>query len=210
MMLAKLLETAGKKCYILKLKPAMNTNNKDKNKHLLDINGLIPGLEKEDRRNVRVMRNFQWLMWIMIPVYFGLLVVNPDKDLTWNYRAGGACYVLAFLAFALVFRVYIKEYKMVDYGLPTTVMLRKAIERYQLFHPKKLFVLIPVALVDAGLIFFSLNHDSADDSISILTSQILYWGGMLLGASIGVLIWRKKQKPLRDAALELLREIESE
>lgn len=188
----------------------METNNNDKNNHLLDINGLIPGLQKEDRRNVRVMRNFQWLMWILIPIYFGLLVVNPDKDLTWSYRAGGACYVLAFLAFALIFRVYIKEYKTVDYGLPTTVMLKKAIERYRLFHPKKLFVLIPVALVDAGLIFFSLNHDNADDSISILTSQIFYWGGMLLGASVGVWIWHRRQKPLRDAAIELLREIESD
>jgi hypothetical protein len=117
---------------------------------------------------------------------------------------------LAFLSFALIFRVYTKEYKSVDYGLPTTVMLKKAIERYRLFHPKKLFVLIPVALVDAGLIFFSLNHDSSDDSISILTSQILYWGGMLLGAGVGVWIWHRRQKPLRDAAIELLREIESD
>jgi len=187
----------------------MKTNNKDKNKHLLDIDGLIPGLQKEDRRNVRVMRNFQWLMWILIPIYFGLLVVNPDKDLTWSYRAGGACYVLAFLAFALIFRIYIKEYKTVDYGLPTTVMLKKAIERYRLFHPKKLFVLIPVALVDAGLIFFSLNDDKSGDSLSILTFQILYWGIMSLGTGVGIWIWHRRQKPLRDAARELLREIES-
>ena len=77
MMLQNLSARMGKKSYMLKMKTIMNTNIKDKNKHLLDINGLIPGLQKEDRRNVRVMRGLQWLMWIMIPVYFGLLVANP-------------------------------------------------------------------------------------------------------------------------------------
>lgn len=211
MMLEELLETAGKECYMLKLKPVMNTNNKDKNNHLLDINGLIPGLQKEDRRNERIMRNFQWLMWIMIPVYFGLLVVNPDKDLIWSDRVGGFIYVLAFLLIGLLMRHYYKEYKAVDYSLPTTEMLRKAIKRYKLLRPQKLYMLIPVLLIDVGYVFLSLNHfKDVDYLYRVLIYQAVYLGAIIIGAGIGVLIWRKRQKPLRDAARELLREIESE
>lgn len=211
MMLENLSATMGKKSYMLKMKTIMNTNNKDKNKHLLDINELIPGLQKEDQRNVRVMRVFQWLMWIMIPVYFGLLVVNPDKDLFWSDRVGGLFYVLAFLIIGLIMRYYYKEYRDVDYSVPTAEMLRKVIKRYTLWRPQKLYVFIPVLLIDIGYVFLSLKHFGNGSYLNnLLFYQAIYITAILIGIGIGVLIWRTKQKPLRDAALELLREIESE
>ena len=188
----------------------MNTNIKDKNKHLLDINGLIPGLQKEDRRNVRVMRGLQWLMWIMIPVYFGLLVANPDKDVSWSERVGGLFYVLAFLIIGLIMRYYYKEYRDVDYSVPTAEMLRKVIKRYTLWRPQKLYVFIPVLLIDIGGVFLSLKQLEHGSFLNeLLFYQAFYVSGIIVGIGVGVLIWRTKQKPLRDAARELLREIES-
>ncbi|WP_153638512.1 hypothetical protein [Prolixibacter sp. NT017] len=189
----------------------MNTKNNisDKYNHLLDINRLMSGLKKEDARNVRISRIFQWLMGGMSLLYLLVFVVNPDHDLTWGDRVGGVCYVVGFLVFAIIFKGFQDEYKSIDYGLPTMVMLKKAAERYRLFQPKKLYALIPVLLVDMGLVFHSLDGHQ-DGSMSIWDFQLFYLACLVGGLGVGIMIWRVKQKPLRDAARELLREIESE
>ncbi len=168
-------------------------------------------IAKEDHRNQQITRNFQWLMWIIAPLYCGMFLVNPDPDLSWNERLGGLLYVIAFVLFALIFRKLNKEYRSVDYGIPVVEMLRQAVNRYKLFQKKVLWAIVPIIFTDAGMIFLTLEHTGSQNLLThILTTQAIIIPAFAIGLTIGIFIWRQRQKPLRDAALRMLREIESE
>lgn len=183
-----------------------------------NISGTIPNLElepltsklrSEDNRNMKITRNFQWIMWILAPLYLGFFLINPDGEMKLADRLMGLFDGLAFLIFAIYFRKYYKEYKTVDYALPTLEMLKKAAHRYKLFHKFTLVVLIPVILVGAGTTSSLYNNfPNVSPLKSILLISGSYIALMAVSASIGVLIWYKRQKPLRDKALELINELE--
>ena len=116
----------------------------------------------------------------------------------------GLCYVASFFIFAIFFGKFHKEYKYVDYSLPTLKMLKNAAYRYKPFQLKKIWILFAVLFMDGGL---SMNT-SLD--FSVLNIQIYFLGSMLVAALIGLLLWYFKYKPLRDNALRLIAEIEGE
>ena len=49
---------------------------------------LINKLKKEDRRNYLISKRFQVVYWIMTPLYFALLVINPDQAATVRHIYG--------------------------------------------------------------------------------------------------------------------------
>jgi hypothetical protein len=175
-----------------------------------DIDRLIDGLQKEDNRNIKIVRNFQWVMWVLVPIYIAIFFIDSDEGFVWFGRIGGLCYALAFASFALVFRKLYNEYKSVDYGVSTVEMLTQAVKRYNLFQRKLVLVIAPVLLVDAGMVLVSYHHTDATSVLNlILWVQALLIPSFAIGLTIGILIWRKRQKPLRDAALAMLKEINS-
>jgi len=170
---------------------------------------LIQKLKTEDEKYLRISRNFKVLFWIMIIFYSGFFIFNPDKQLSILDRLGGACYVLTFTVFLLIYRSYYKELKSVDYNLPTTEMLKNVIKRYRLFQPRTAASIIPIILLDGGLTLNFIDHFTDFEMIyRILIVQAFYIPVMAIAFLIGVRFWYKKHKPLRDKASELLKDFE--
>lgn len=182
----------------------MTTNNTDNN----GLDKLIKGLKSEDSRNEKISRRLQWLYWGLLPIYISFLVFNPGGEFNSLDRIGFGCYIVGFISFAFLFRYNSKDYKNVDYSIATIEMLKKAAKRYKLFQKSLLLVIVPVIAIGAGMVL-STGTDGELILKNILLTQAMYWGAITLGFCIGVVIWFKRSKPLRDHALDLIKEIES-
>jgi hypothetical protein len=185
----------------------METNQN--NKTNFDLDKLVKGLEKEDSRNLKMTSNFTILMWVLSPLYFFLAIVvliidNPSID-----QLGFFFFSLGFLAFGFLFKSLQKDYKSVDYGIPTLEMLRNAAKRYKWWQLKTYLTIVPVALISVAA---SLTIQRAIPHPNLSTRLLIVFSGyivvMIVAIFIGYLIWRKRQKPLRDKALQLLTDIE--
>lgn len=176
----------------------------------LDLNRLIEGLRREDDRNMHLTNRFKWLMWIFAPLYFCFFLFLLYEGESVLKEIGFFFFSASFLFFAILFRNLNNEYKSVDYGIPTTEMLRKAAQRYEIWQTKTAKAMFPAFLAAIGV---SLTSEEMIPNIDDTKIRIaLAFGAYLLllgvGFGIGYLIWRKRQKPLRDHALLLLTELE--
>lgn len=178
------------------------------NSQEFDLEQLVKGLKREDTRYLALTNSFKWIMLVLAPIYFlifliGIIVDHPEID-----KIGFLFFSLGFLSFALLFMSLHKEYKAVDYGVSTMEMLRKAASRYALWQTKTYLTIIPVLLTAIGFGFSAQKiFPFADQAMRILAA----FGSILLilccSFLIGYLIWRKRQKPLRDKALNILHEM---
>jgi hypothetical protein len=185
----------------------METNQN--NNQELNIEQLIRNLEHEDSRNLGMTHRFKWIMLVMAPVYFLMFVMrlifeNPSFD-QWGFLF----FSLGFLGFALLFRSLNQEYKSVDYGISTVEMLTKAANRYRLWQHKTYMTIIPVILICFAT-SFSCEHliPNPDQTTRMLIAFFGYLAVTCCAFIVGYLVWRKRQKPLRDKALALLAEME--
>jgi len=176
----------------------------------MNLETLISGLKTEDARNQKLMHNMQSVMWGIAAVYVFISVLKFIMATAWYEKLGGFLVMVAFVAFALLFRNYYKEYKSIDYGIPTIEMLKKAASRYGLFQLRGLYILAPLILEGIGLNFMMYDGlKNLDPFYRILIFQMGYFLMMMIAFLVGYLKWKKRQKPLRDHALALLKEIES-
>lgn len=192
----------------------MRTNNRLKssehpNETIKDINmdSLISRVKDEDAKNLRITKYFQWVYIILIVLYTGLLIFDPYiKSID---RIIGAFYIASFIAFILIFRKGYKEYKSINYSLPLIEMLRETANRYRLRVNKLLTLIIPILLMDVAVTLRFYNDLLPMSPLNrVLIVQAIYIPVFTLSALIGILIWHKKQKPLKDRALELLKDLE--
>jgi|WetSurSiteA1Bulk_404760.scaffolds.fasta_scaffold01118_3 hypothetical protein len=173
-----------------------------------EINQLVQRLQKEDNRNLMTFKRFQGIFVGFILVYSFIFIFNPWTDLGLSYRITGVCYVLGFFLFGMIFRKYYREYKAINYSLPVSEMLQKAAERYRLQYRKTWVVIFPLLFIDAGMTITFYQRFTAYAPWKIIgLVQLVYIPTLILGFLIGVLIWYKRQKPLRDAAIKLLDEL---
>lgn len=142
-----------------------------------------------------------YLIFILLFTFKTISEYSESKSINDIYS--GIFLILSFIIFALTFRKYYKEYKHVDYSLPTLEMLKKAVYRYQPFQKSAMWMFAGLVLMDIGL-----TYDWLDENTSLLHTQIIFVGGIVLGFIIGLIIWYFKYKPLRDGARKLIREIE--
>ena len=171
---------------------------------------LISNLRNEDMRNLRLMKQMQQFMWAVALLYLLMTILELSFSNSWHKPFGGLLVMISFLIFAFFFRIYHREYKLIDYGLPTIEMLAKAAKRYQIFQWRALTILIPLAIEDIGLCFFLYDFFNIPDPLSrFLLAQFYFALAITIGFIIGYAIWYVRQKPLRDRALELIRELES-
>lgn len=175
---------------------------------ILDMDTLLSKMNSEDKKYTRITRNFQWIMWIMMPLY--LIIFNFGTEITLYDRLAGGSFALAFLTFAVIFRRMHKTYSTVDYGLPTIEMLSNAAKRYKMQLNKIILSLIPIFFIDLAVFFITKsNTEESYLKENFILFQLIFFLMLLLSMSTGYLIWRKKQKPLRDAALSMLNEMQS-
>jgi len=192
----------------------MISNNSEKDTYnqegdLVSMDLLISNVKAEDEKNLRMTKSFLWIYIVLGIIYTLLIVVNPDPDIDINRRLSGFFYILSMLGFALLVRKGYKEFKNIDYSLPVIEMLRSAANRYRLSLKNYLLVSIPVILMDIGLTLSFYNDLLPMSPMNrILIVQAFYVPIMTISALIGTWIWYKKQKPLRDRALRLIKELE--
>jgi len=183
----------------------METNQNNKT----NFDQLVKGLEKEDSHNLKLTRNITILNWVLATLFLflaivGLIIDNPSFD-----QLGFIFFSLGFLAFGFLFKSLHYDYKSVDYGIPTIEMLRNAAKRYKLWQTKTYLIVIPVFLISlAASLKFQKNIPHPDLTMRLLIVFTGYILVNIIGFPIGYLIWRKRQKPLRDKVLQLLSEIE--
>jgi hypothetical protein len=173
-----------------------------------DLEQFVKGLKKEDSRYLGLTKSFKMIMWVLAPLYFlifvlGMIIDHPEID-----KFGFLFFSLGFLAFALLFNSLYNEYKSIDYGVSTIEMLRNVVNRYALWQTKTYLTIIPSLLCAIGFSFSAQKGFPFEDQ----TMRILVGFGSILfilicSGFVGYLIWRKRQKPLRDKALELIREM---
>lgn len=168
-----------------------------------NLDSLTSRLRKEDKNYATLMKVVQVIYLAFIPIYAVLTTSEYVDSKEKNVLISGACAIAGFIVFIVLFRVYYKDYKYVDYSLPTLQLLKKAVYRYQPFQWRALWVLLALVLMDFGLTLSWL-----DEGISIAHSQAFFGGAILLGLIIGLVWWYIKYKPLRDDALKLLKELE--
>ena len=179
----------------------------DTNKQKTQLNGfdkLIVKLKTEDARYATLSRTIQIIYWIFIPLFFLITILEYTETRESDQLIGGALFILSFLIFAIFFGNYYKEYKYVDYSLPTIQMLKKAAYRYKPFQLKALWVLLAIVLMDGGLTF------KREFNETVLDVQIYFISLMVVAVIVGLIIWYFKYKPLRDEALKLISELENE
>lgn len=174
-----------------------------------DLTQLVKGLQKEDSHYLALINTLSWFNWILSPLYLLIFLFDTNFGHPEIDEVGNLFISLGFMAFALLFRSLKKEYKSVDYGVSTMEMLRKAANRYSLWQAKTYLAIIPALLISAGLSFIEEKIFSFDDQAKrILAAFGISLIILIFSSLIGYFIWRKSQKPLRDKALEILKEFE--
>jgi len=166
------------------------------------IDGLVGDLKKEDSNYASMCKRLQYMYWILVPLYVLIGFIHFFDSGEWSEGIGSLCFALAMLIFAFLFRKYSKEYKYVDYSLPTVHMLRAAANRHSLFRKETIWLLGALIFLDAGLIM-----NSPMDA-SIYEIQIIFVPVMLIAMLIGFFVWYFKYKHLRDRAKAFLADIE--
>jgi hypothetical protein len=178
----------------------MNNIKSDSN----NLNELIPQLQKSDKNYANIAKRLKVVYWVLLPVYSLLLIDLLIDKSPFTEILGILSFVCAMLIFALLFRKYQEEYNTVDYALPTLEMLKKAANRYKPFRRETIWALLAALFMDAGLV---LNHWGEGDTMVI---QLIFGGALLVALLAGLVWWYIRYKPLRDGALQLIREIEGE
>jgi len=187
----------------------LDDGNKDvveQNRSTINMDSLIVKLKNEDSKNLKVMGSFRWI-YLAMAIGYVLMVFFSNQDI--NRKIAGVCYVVAFALFALVFRKLHREFSDVDYSVPLTVLLQKAVERYRLNLKRVLLVLPSVLLIDLGNV---LSESFGVDSSSwrqVIIYQVVFFSVMFTSGYAGYLVWRMRQKPLHDSAKQMLEELES-
>ncbi|MBN1820349.1 MAG: hypothetical protein JW833_06515 [Prolixibacteraceae bacterium] len=167
-----------------------------------NLDQLVRKLKVKDLNYASLSRAVQIIYFILIPLYAMMTIWEYTDEKNINELIGGGLFIISFFIFILLFRHYYKKYKYVDYSLPTIQMLKNAAERYRPFQKYTGWSFVALIIMDVGLIF-----DWKDES-SVFISQVFFWGLIIIGLLIGLIIWYNKYKPIRDEALRLIQEIE--
>lgn len=187
-----------------------NTNNYTTPSQPVDTENLILRMQKEDKRNKKIMMGMFFLYLIFSIFYTFLFLINPDPKLTSTDRITGLSFVVAFIIGTIYFVWEYRNFKKVDYSLPIITILEKTEKRYRFFRTKWMPVMIIVSIVSFGITLSYIDQLAYwDVSLfgKILAIQGVYWAIMFIAGIIGYLIWRKRSRPIWKDAKTLLEEL---
>ena len=171
-------------------------------KEKLPLEELLGKLKTEDTKYSNLSKRLQYLYVSFIVLYAIATLFIFIFERESNQFYGAICYLVSFIIFAIMFRKYYKEYKSVDYSLPTIQMLKQAAHRYKPFQWRILWLFFALLLMDAGLTLTLSDH------VSVWSAQIFFLGTMVVASIIGLIYWRLKYKAIYDNVLHLISEIE--
>lgn len=190
---------------------------KDNNKNItpsqpIDTENLIVRMQKEDKRNKKIMKIMFFVYLACTLFYTFLFVINPYPDMSSKDRIAGLYYVLAFVIGTFYFIWEYRNYKKVDYSLPLLMILEKTEKRFRFFGVKWIPILIVVILISFGVslsYLHYLEYWQATVCEKTLVIQAVYWAIMFISGFIGYLIWRKRSRPIWKDAKTLLEELKN-
>jgi hypothetical protein len=187
-----------------------STENQDTTKPERNLDSFISELREKDEKARKYFRNFSILMTILVFFYFGLMVINPDKELTINQRISGICYVVAFIFGAVMFRNEYKKLSAKDYSQPLLIMLKEQTEKFRFFSIRFFKILLIPVILNIGLSIAPPRYIPTDWSQMkrILFLQVVYWTVMIIAMLISYLIASKKNKPYLDSINGIINELE--
>lgn len=176
------------------------------NQSPIDLESFIRGLKTEDERNLKMMQNMQNFIWGVATIYFLISIFNVFLQVPWYKSFGAFILLLVFIGYGLRSRIYKRKMEPIDYGIPTIEMLKKAAYRYrlQIFRGNVIIEITLILLVDIGICLMLYGT-----IFSFLFIQGFFVFVSAVTFLVGYIIWKKRQKPLRDHALTLLKEIQS-
>lgn len=179
-----------------------------------NLDQVMDSLKKLDSRNRRLMFGMYIAYVVFAVVYTGLLIINPDPELTLNNRIQGVIYVLIFGMSALYFRHHFMKNKSVDYSAPVLEMLNEARNRHKLWTPGTIrFIIALVGLTDIVITWAILEDDFLRDhslTVRILVIQAGYFLIMGISFVIGYVTWRRKSRPLVLNLTRIIEELEKD
>jgi len=166
-----------------------------------ELDQVVDQLKNLDSKNKRLMYRMFILYLVFAIFYTGLMILNPDPELSLENRIQGVIYVLIFVVAALFFRHHYRKTYMADYTAPVLKMLEDARDRHKLLRPGKVrFIIFIILTCDLVVTWALIDDTSFPESWSLLTSilviQAFYYAIMGLSFLVGYLIWRKKSRPL--------------
>lgn len=181
----------------------IHQNNKE-----INLEKLVQGLQNEDSRNLQLTTIFMRVMWVLAPVYLLLAIIGMVTEKPSLDQLGLVLFAAGFFVFGLLFKYLNMDYKAVDYGVATIEMLKNAADRYRFWQMKTYLTIIPILLICFAT-SFSLQRivPNPDLMTRLAIVFVSYFLIICIAVFIGYLIWRSRQKPLRDNALALLSEM---
>jgi len=176
----------------------------------LNLDSLINELKKKDEKTRKTLRNFSILLTVLVFFYFGLMVINPDKELTINQRISGVCYVTAFIAGAVMFRNEYIKLSAKNYSSPILTILKEQTEKLRFFSKRFFKMLLLPVIISIGLSIAPPRYIPTDwpQMKRILFLQIVFWTVMIIAGVIGYFVTTKKNKPFLDSINGIIRDLE--
>jgi pheromone shutdown protein TraB len=175
-----------------------------------NLDSLINELKEKDEKTRKTLRNFSILMTILVFFYFGLMVINPDKELTINQRISGICYVTAFIAGAVIFRNEYFKLSAKNYSRPLLTMLKEQTEKFRFFSNRFFKLLIVPVFINIGLSIAPPRYIPTDwpQMKRILFLQVVFLTILIIAGLIGYFVTRKKNQPFLDSINAIIKDLE--
>ncbi len=174
-----------------------------KNTSNTELPTLINQLKTKDLNYAAISKRMQIVYWALCLLYLVIIIIEITEKSPLRDIMSLSCFLGGMISLALLFRKFQKEYGEVDYSQPTLLMLKKAVNRYQPFAMRTIWILPGILLIDIGLTL------RAPEFMDILLTQLFFLGAILLGLVGGLIWWYIQYKPLRDHAQRLIDDIES-
>lgn len=177
-----------------------------------NLDSLINELKEKDEKARKFFRNFSILMTILVFFYFGLLVVNPDNELTLNQRISGVCYVIAFVVGAVMYRNEYTRLNAKNYNRPLLIMLKEQTEKFRFFSIRFFKLLLIPVILNIGLSIAPPRYIPTDwpQMKRILFLQVVFWIVMIIAGVIAYFMVRKRNQPFLDSINEIIRDLEKQ
>ena len=187
-----------------------STDNQSVDNPDRSLDSLINELKEKDEKARKFFRNFSILMTVLVFFYFGLLIINPDKELTINQRISGICYVVAFIFGAVMFRNEYKKLSAKDYSRPLLIMLKEQTEKFRFFSIRFFKILLIPVIINIGLSIAPPRYIPTDwpQMKRILFLQVVFWSVMIIAGSIAYFMGRKKNQPFLDSINAIIKDLE--
>ena len=176
----------------------MKTDKKDT--PTTNLPAFILKVEKQDNLFRVVYMAIIILYLIIIVAQLAIVLISVYNNIPFIKWMSNLGILIPFLIILYYLNKRYIEYKRADYSLPSYSVLKNMEKRYRAFRPADLWVL-------AGLIILGISM-GIDNPMGFINFQLGYWTMMLVAMLGGHIYWRIKIKPLRDNALQLLKELD--